>query len=302
MAVKVLYEKQEPKIYMMPNAAYKMRYYIDNSQDEIGWLGFVRKEDNNYIIEDVFLMKQKVHAATTEIDAEGLANLAVELMKTEEGREKYNKLRLWGHSHVNMGTGASSQDDKQMEDFATADYFIRLIGNKKGEWNVCLYDYEHNVLWSELPLYYHMDITISDEELDKEIQDNVSKLSYGTGFDTTRARRHPYYGQRYYRSWYDYEDDYEEVTVRKEKEEEEKEEKKLEPYTIKWKPIEEDIKYITDYYSQDINSLLDIVSSDVTNLAEFIEEDFGISDMDLETVQRIYRKLCDIWCGKEVQG
>lgn len=299
MSVKVLYEKQEPKIYMMPNAAYKMRYYIDNSKDEIGWLGFVRKEDNNYIIEDVFLMKQKVHAATTEIDAEGLANLAVELMKTEEGREKYNKLRLWGHSHVNMSTGASSQDDRQMEDFATADYFIRLIGNKKGEWNVCLYDYENNVLWSELPLYYHMDITVSNEDLDKEIKDNVSKLTYNTGFDTTVSRGYPHYGRGYYNSLYYNEEEVEEELF-KGKEEKDKE-KKLEPYTIKWKPIEDDIKYITEYYAKDKESLLSIVSGDVTMLAEFIEEDFGISDMELETVQRIYRELCDIWCGKDVQ-
>lgn len=306
MSVKVLYERQEPKIYMMPNAAYKMRYYIDNSKDEIGWLGFVDKRENNvYVIEDVFLVKQKVHSATTEMDPNALADLAVELMKTEEGRAKYNKLRLWGHSHVNMSTGASSQDDNQMDDFATSDYFIRLIGNKRGEWNVCLYDYERNVLWSELPLYYYMDIDIKDEDLAKEIEENVSKITYSTGFDTRVSRRYPYYGQKFYYDddYYDYEKQYG-LGKEKEKKEEEKGEEdiklsdELQPYDIKWKLTNEDIEYIIEYYSQSINSLLDVVSADVETLAMYIEEDFDIKDIDLNTVTEIYNKLIEIWNSK----
>ena len=171
---KLLYMNQEPIVYVMPSAMYKMRYYIDNSENEIGWLGYVTKDGSDYIIEDVFLLKQEVHAATTEILPDALGELAVELLKTEEGKEKYNKLRMWGHSHVNMSTTPSGQDNSQMEEFDTTDFFIRLIGNKRGEWNVSIYDYTNNVIWYNLDLRYYFEININDDELKKLRQSLLS--------------------------------------------------------------------------------------------------------------------------------
>ena len=50
-------------------------------------------------------------------------------------------MKLWGHSHVNMGVSASSQDDKQIKELkANTDFFIRVIMNKKDEIKIDIID------------------------------------------------------------------------------------------------------------------------------------------------------------------
>ena len=118
MSVKLM-KGFEPKIFINVNAMNKMKEYIRQSSLEIGWLGTCEKLDNSsYYIGDVFLFKQEVHATTTEITTEGLSEFAMELLSTNDGIEIWNNMKVWGHSHVNMGTSPSSQDDKQIEVFA----------------------------------------------------------------------------------------------------------------------------------------------------------------------------------------
>lgn len=297
----LLYDVNEPRIFTTVKAMHKMRYYIDKTEDEIGWLGYVKKVTaNQYLIEDVFLLKQKVHAATTEIDPEALATMATELIKQgAEGIAKYNTIRMWGHSHVNMSTSASGQDDKQMEEFATSDYYIRLIGNKKGEWNVCLYDYVNNVLWSnmQLELWYEVDIT--NEELDKEIADNVSKLTYPI------PKVSKGYGN-YYRKYYDY-DDYDygypryssgyADRLREEKEEEEKEEKQETPYEIEGELTKEDYRNMKRYYTSDADMCLFMATAMTQDVIQTIYEDYGVL-LTKEEAEDFMEDILAIWTKK----
>lgn len=92
-----------PTVFINRTALNKMFIYTDEVADEVGWLGTVQKVDNGYHIIDVFLFDQQVHGATTEISPEGLAAFAEELLQLPEGVEIWNSMRLWGHSHVNMG-------------------------------------------------------------------------------------------------------------------------------------------------------------------------------------------------------
>lgn len=307
----VLYEQETPRIFATPVALYKMRYYIDNTDKEIGWLGYVTKlSDTQYLIEDVFLLKQKVHAATTEIDAEALAKLATDLIKQgEDGMEKYNKIRMWGHSHVNMSTGASGQDDNQMNEFATSDFYIRLIGNKRGEWNVCLYDYVDNLLWSGLELELYYDVEVTPEELDKEIKDNVSEFTY-TNTTTT-----PLAGRGYKRDWWrDYEryDDYDDFgygygygyssnserqadRLREEKETEEEEEET--PYEIEDFPTKEDFRNMKRYYSSDEDMCLFMATSGENEVSNAIFEDYGVR-LTKEQVEDFTEEMLMIWQNK----
>lgn len=304
----LLYEVDEPRIFTTIKAMHKMRYYIDKTKDEIGWLGYVTKISNNeYLIEDVFLLKQKVHAATTEIDPEALATMATELIKQgQEGIEKYNSIRVWGHSHVNMGTGASSQDDNQMKEFATSDYYIRLIGNKQGEWNVCFYDYTNNILWSglQLELWYEVDIT--NEELDKEIQDNVSKIET----ITTKSNKRPAgFGNYYNRKWYDnYYDDYYDSygygyptytkgQANRLREEEEKKEKEEFPYEIEGELTKEDIRNMKRYYSSDVDTCLFMCTALVDDVIVTIEEDYGVT-LSKEQAADFMEAMLDIWAKR----
>lgn len=329
----LLYEVDEPRIFTTIKAMHKMRYYIDKTKDEIGWLGYVTKISNNeYLIEDVFLLKQKVHAATTEIDPEALATMATELIKQgQEGIAKYNSIRVWGHSHVNMSTGASTQDDNQMKEFATSDYYIRLIGNKQGEWNVCFYDYTNNILWSglQLELWYEVDVT--NEELDKEIQDNVSKIEA-----TTKTTKRPAgFGNYYDRKWYDnYYDDYYDTygygyptytkrqadRLREEEEEKEKEETPYEidgeltkkakeefpyeidgevtkeefPYEIEGELTKEDIRNMKRYYSSDADTCLFMCTALVDDVIVTIEEDYGVT-LSKEQAADFMEAMLEIW-------
>lgn len=307
---KVLYEKDVPRIYATIKAMHKMRYYIDNTDMEIGWLGYVTKiDDTTYLIEDVFLLKQKVHSTTTEIDPEALASLATDLIRQgDDGISLYNKIRLWGHSHVNMDTFASGQDDKQMDEFATSDFYIRLIGNKKGKWNVCLYDYANNILWSELQLELYYEVDVSDEELDKEIEDNVSKIEYTVpktagfvGREWWRQGKFDDY-DNYYDDFYGYPtketvNESQAERLRNEKEEEEKEEEI--PYEINGKPSHNDFRHMKKYYSQDENTCLFMWTAGEAEVEAVVYEDYGVHLTPTEVkdlimdMQDIYeRKFC----------
>ena len=57
------------RLYFLKKAYDKMRLYVELCQDEIGWLGYVEKlqDGQGYMVTDVFLVDQEVHATTTEL-------------------------------------------------------------------------------------------------------------------------------------------------------------------------------------------------------------------------------------------
>ena len=120
-----------------------MKYYVQLSNKEIGWLGEAYKnEQSNYIyIKDVMLFKQEVHMTTCEITPEGLSDFAEELLQLKNGMDIWNNLTVWGHSHVNMGVSPSSQDHDQMKVFKDGGHkwFLRIIANKSGELETTLF-------------------------------------------------------------------------------------------------------------------------------------------------------------------
>ena len=271
-------EEATPSIYLTPEADYKMRYYIDKTDKEIGWLGYVEELGNNtYVITDVFLVKQQVHSATTEILPDGLAQMTNDLLSQgEEGIKKYNSIKMWGHSHVKMSPTPSAQDNKQMEDFASNDYYIRLIGNKEGVWNVSLWDFKNNLLWEGLTLHYYFDINIDDKALDKEIKDNVSEIKpkYNTPFQ-------PYRGFPY--QDYDYDYDWEQeyfggykTKEKKETQEETVEDNPVEPYYINGSPSKTDIDNIIEYYCSDDNDMYFMSVTDISGIIKAVGDDWDL--------------------------
>ena len=132
---------KKPIVLFSSDAILKMKLYTKEVNDEVGWLGTVNKIGNNYYVSDVFLFEQDVHGTTTEITPEGLTTFAEEILQEEDGVEKWNNMKLWGHSHVNMRVFASSQDDKQIKELkANTDFFIRVIMNKKDEIKIDIVD------------------------------------------------------------------------------------------------------------------------------------------------------------------
>ena len=171
-------QAKAPKVYISDQAMIKMKHYIDGCSDEIGWMGTASMNKHGYYIEDVLLFEQDVHSTTTEITPEGLGEFAEELLKQEDGVEVWNKIKMWGHSHVNMSTSSSSQDDEQMEIFSDNghDWFIRIIANKKGEMQVDVYDFDTGIIYYNVE-YFHLmsqpeiDLTNKIKALEKELED-----------------------------------------------------------------------------------------------------------------------------------
>lgn len=172
-------ENKIPTVMISKNALKKMNIYIDECSEEIGWLGTAYKVNGVYFIDDVLLFEQEVHSTTTEITPEGLSEFGEEILVSEGGVDLWNSIKVWGHSHVNMSTFSSGQDDSQMKVFSDCghDFFIRIIGNKKGELKVDLYNFETGVIYNNVPWVEEM----TREELEiisniKALEEEVEKL------------------------------------------------------------------------------------------------------------------------------
>lgn len=139
----------ELKTYRKPivfsKEAYEdMCYFIKHCDVEIGWLGTVYDYEKVYFVDKVYLFEQEVTGSETELDGGAIADFVIKYMEEhgeEAGMDLNNRLRLWGHSHVNMGISPSGTDDTTMKTLFRDElpFFIRVIGNKKGEMAADLY-------------------------------------------------------------------------------------------------------------------------------------------------------------------
>jgi hypothetical protein len=168
----------DPMIYIAPIALDKMALYVQGCDKEIGWLGYVTREDNYFIIRDVYLFKQEVNATTCEISPEGLSDFAMDVLTNQgdNGMEIINNLRLWGHSHVNMGVSPSGQDDTQILTFREGNpWFIRVIANKLGEMEFSVYDFEQGIKFKNVKWIEYRSNQVSLEDIIKaEIAEKVT--------------------------------------------------------------------------------------------------------------------------------
>ena len=163
-------------VYILPDARAKMEMYCELCEKEIGWLGFVKKlEGIGFMITDVMLLKQEVHATTTEIDPQALLEFW-----GQTPPEKQSEIKVWGHSHVNMSPSPSGQDDSQMDYFKDGnDWFIRLITNKKGDMNITIYDYANGIEIHDDTLYtYNPKRAELRTAIEAEIKEKVKEKTY----------------------------------------------------------------------------------------------------------------------------
>lgn len=152
--VKRILRKKEyfaPKIIIKLSALLKMKGYVEHCDNEIAWLGLVEKDGTTYTIVDVDLMQQDVSAATAEIHEKGLQEYA-ERFISKEDYETLSKIRLWGHSHVNMDTTPSTTDEETFAEYGeNCEYFIRIIANKKGKLTVDFIDMIEDLRFDNVP-------------------------------------------------------------------------------------------------------------------------------------------------------
>lgn len=178
-----------PMVYMTRDAFSRMWHFVDIADEEVGWLGTVKKTPyGNFLIEEVFLLDQEVSASQTEISEEGIAQLAEELITTRaDGVDVANRIRFWGHSHVRMDTFPSGQDEAQMRHFEQNEcpWFIRGILNKLGRMQFDIFLWEVGVKITDASW------AIYDEHFDQR-----SRAQIEAEFKAKVTRR-PYTPQKY---------------------------------------------------------------------------------------------------------
>jgi hypothetical protein len=163
-----------PVVYYSPKVLQLIELTVAVCDKEVGWLGTAEKVGNDYIIDEIFVPKQKVSGTETDISPETVGELLYEIVKKDKDP---SKLIYWGHSHVNMGVSPSGQDNKQMEAFLeNATYFIREIRNKRGDSAVDVFDVEAGYIFYGVANQVYMP-PISEEEKaawEKIIKENVT--------------------------------------------------------------------------------------------------------------------------------
>jgi len=130
-------------VYIRLKAKTLMDTYVDSIDKEISGLGTVTIfGPNALLIDEIYLLRQKVSSGETIMDPQGMAAFAREL---RSAGGDVNKIRLWWHSHHASSVFWSSQTDlKTIESFGAqgATWMVSLVTNKSGEYltRVDIYD------------------------------------------------------------------------------------------------------------------------------------------------------------------
>ena len=148
-------------------AKAKQELLVREFTTEVGWHGIAHRDAHDpkvFHIDDIIVFPQRVSGATVTPDQTAYEQW---LMKLPD--EQFNACRYHGHSHVQMGTTPSGTDDrfqldtlgrlrgegmapgarkefvKQLGDSA---FYIFMILNKRGEFNVRVFDLVDNKYYS----------------------------------------------------------------------------------------------------------------------------------------------------------
>ena len=150
----------KPKLIYSEKAFIKIMNYMKTDHakfKEFGFLGLTVKENDNYIVEDFIIPPQLTSSAYWETDdekyTEWLNNIPI-------GDRK--KLRLHGHSHVNMATNPSGTDISMLQQLIdnVSDYYIQLIINHRLQNFVKVYDKEKNIIYSSVEQFIKVNGTL----------------------------------------------------------------------------------------------------------------------------------------------
>ena len=138
----------EPPIVLFTlDAELTVRHLVREMSVEIAWFGLVRYEEdlNAYVIYKILVPEQEVTAATVDITANAIAQLTGEIL---DAGDDPSHLRYHGHSHVNMAASPSGTDQEHLSDYLEhADWFIREIRNKKGDYKLDVFDKRQGVVF-----------------------------------------------------------------------------------------------------------------------------------------------------------
>ncbi len=127
---KARYKMDRPTIYLSVKAYQKMRVWTEMAKGEVSWLGTVSRIEEDFFIEDIYLLKQVCTDANTSLDDASVGEFLTEMAK--EGNDP-SKIKAWLHSHGRLKAFWSQTDEETIERMRSAGYLISVVTNKDGE-------------------------------------------------------------------------------------------------------------------------------------------------------------------------
>lgn len=150
---------RKAKVFFTPPAWAKMVILINEFDKEVAWHGVAHRTGEvegesvpagtecEYIITDILVYPQEVSGTTVEMDTEKYATWLMENIEDE----RFNSIRMQGHSHVRMAPNPSSVDLTHQEEILNMlgddDFYIFMIWNKSFASNIKIYDMRENTLF-----------------------------------------------------------------------------------------------------------------------------------------------------------
>lgn len=167
------YKDHAAVLWLTPLAYSKTVALINAFSDEVAWHGMaVRKAVNEFIIEDIFVYPQEVTGATVNTDQ---ARYTEWLYEFDD--DSFNKIRMQGHSHVNMGVSPSTVDsghrEKILDQLDDDMFYIFMVWNKSLKTHTLIYDMENNILYDDKDITVKI---IGNDSLDGFLADAEKKV------------------------------------------------------------------------------------------------------------------------------
>jgi hypothetical protein len=167
------YEKATAVVWLTPLAYRKTMALVTGFSDEVAWHGTaIRKAMNEFVIEDVFVYPQEVTGSAVNTDQQRYTQWLYEF-----DDETFNKIRMQGHSHVNMGVSPSGVDsghrDKILEQLDNGMFYIFMIWNKQLRVHTLIFDMENNTLYEDDDITVKI---IGDDSLEVFLEDAKNKV------------------------------------------------------------------------------------------------------------------------------
>lgn len=154
-------------------AFLKLQSYVAHADGEISGMGLVDKQGNKLIVQDLYLIEQESGYADTEMDGKALAKLYDKL--SQQGVDE-SKLKLWWHSHGDIGVCWSPIDEATINDWDQEkednNWFLSVVTNKRGDMKVRVDTFSpFRIILDDLPWKFDL----FDSELDKQIAEEVKQ-------------------------------------------------------------------------------------------------------------------------------
>ena len=170
------YEACNAVVCLSLEAYKKTISLVTGFTDEVGWHGTVSRcseKFNEFVIEDIFVYPQEVSASTVNTDQQAYTMWLYELDDSI-----FNKIRMQGHSHCNMGVSPSGVDDKHrqqiLDQLETDMFYIFMIWNRSLSVHTLVYDMARNVLYEDTDVEVKL---LGGEDMDAFLMDAKAKVS-----------------------------------------------------------------------------------------------------------------------------